>query len=257
LEIKDHGDLITIRTTPSIAIANYTKGQNLVYEQPTVPTVDLLIDQAKSFAIQCDDIDKFQSDYDFVNDWTNAAAENMKVAIDTDVLAYVSTAVALTNQGATAGAVSGSFNLGTALAPVQITAANVIDMIVDLGTVLDESNVPESGRWLVMPSWATGLIKKSAIRDASITGGDQSLYRNGRIGMVDRFEIYSSNSIVPAGLNYDLIAGHKAGLTFASQLVKNESLPNPNSFGSLLRGLQVYGRQVVKGDALALATVIR
>jgi len=256
-DIKDHGDLITIRTTPSIAINNYVKGQKLNYEQPTVATVDLLIDQGKTFSLQCDDVDKFQSDYDFVADWTNAAAEEMKVQIDTDILAYTATAVAAVNQGATAGKISSSFNLGTALAPVAITPANVIDMIVDLGTVLDESNIPESGRWLVMPSWVCGMIKKSAIRDASLSGGDTSLYRNGRVGMVDRFEIFSSNSIVPSGVNYDLIAGHKAGLTFASQLVKNETLPNPDTFGSLIRGLQVYGRQVVKADALALAVVIR
>lgn len=256
-EIKEHGDLITIRTTPNIAISNYTKGQNLVYEQPTVPTVDLLIDQGKSFAIQCDDIDKMQSDYDFVDDWTKSAAANMKVSIDTDVIAYVAANIAATNQGATAGVVSGSFNLGTALAPVVLTGANIIDMIVDLGTVLDESNTPENGRWLVLPAWAAGLIKKSAIRDASLSGGDVSLYRNGRVGMIDRFEIYASNNIVPAGVNYDIIAGHKDGLTFASQLTKNESLPNPNSFGHLVRGLQVYGRQVIKNDILARAQVIR
>jgi len=256
-DIKAFGDLVTIRTTPDIAISNYTKGAPLVYEQPVVPTVDLLIDQAKSFAIQVDDVDKYQADYDFVSDWTNSAAANMKVNIDTDVIAYVAANVAATNQGATAGVVSTSFNLGTALAPVTITPANIIDIIVDMGSVLDESNCPENGRWLVMPSWAVGMIKKSAIRDASLSGGDTSLYRNGRVGMVDRFEIYASNSIVPAGLNFDLIAGHKQGLTFASQLTKNESLPNPNSFGSLIRGLQVYGRQVVKGDILARAQVIR
>ncbi|MDX8384298.1 MAG: hypothetical protein R8M45_09470 [Ghiorsea sp.] len=256
-EIKAHGDLVTIRTTPDIVISNYVKGQSLAYENPIVPTVDLIIDQGKYFALQCDDVDKFQSDYDFVKDWTSAAAENMKVTVDTDVLAYVATAISVLNQGATAGVKSAGFNLGTALAPVVLTPLNVIDLIVDMGTVLDESNVPETGRWLVLPAWVVGMIKKSAITNATLQGGDQSLYRNGRVGMVDRFEIFSSNSIVPSGLNYDVIAGHKTGLTFASQLTKSDTIPNPNSFGSLVRGLQVYGRQVVKSDALALAVVSR
>jgi hypothetical protein len=40
--------------------------------------------------------------------------------------------------------------------------------------------------------------------------------------------------------------GHKSALTFASQLVKNEILPNPHDFGQLMRGLQVFGYEVIK-----------
>jgi hypothetical protein len=44
-------------------------------------------------------------------------------------------------------------------------------------------------------------------------------------------------------------------LTFASQINKVESIPNPNDFGTLVRGLMVYGRKTVKPAALTYAVV--
>ena len=49
---------------------------------------------------------------------------------------------------------------------------------------------------------------------------------------------------------FNCMFGHKCAITFASQLVKNESLKNPNDFGDLLRGLQVYGYETIKTEAL-------
>ena len=49
------------------------------------------------------------------------------------------------------------------------------------------------------------------------------------------------------------MAGHKSAITFASQITKVESLQNPNDFGTLVRGLNVYGYEVIKPEALALA----
>ena len=48
------------------------------------------------------------------------------------------------------------------------------------------------------------------------------------------------------------MASHKSAITFASQIAKVESLQNPNDFGTLVRGLNVYGYKVVQADGLAL-----
>jgi len=45
------------------------------------------------------------------------------------------------------------------------------------------------------------------------------------------------------------------GLTFASQMTEMESLRAESTFGNIIRGLQVYGYKVVKGEALATAVV--
>jgi len=267
--IKDFGDLVTIRTTPNITISNYVKGQTLPLEALQPSTVNLAIDQAKFYNFAIDDIDKFQMDVDFVNDWSTAAGEQMAVNIDTELLAYSVTGAAATNTGATAGAKSGNINLGTAVAPVNITGAiatndrAMVDYIIDLETVLDESNIPNEGRWLVLPPRACALIEKSSISNSSIQGGDQSLYRNGRIGQVSKFTIYNSNLLptsavgatVAGEVDFTVIAGHKSGVTFASSLTNNEMIRSQSTFGYQVRGLNVYGRQVIKGDSIAVGHI--
>jgi hypothetical protein len=48
-----------------------------------------------------------------------------------------------------------------------------------------------------------------------------------------------------------IFAGHKSGISFASQITKVENLQNPSDFGQLIRGLQVWGSAVTQGQALA------
>lgn len=202
-----------------------------------------------------DDVDKIQSDMKLLDRWSQDASEQMKIKIDTQVLGTVYADVASTNKGATAGAITAGFNLGATGAPVQLTKTTILDYIVDLGTVLDESNIPETGRWLVLPSWATGMLKKSDLKDASITNDSVSPLRNGRIGMIDRFTIYNSNNVAKvtdgAITVFRCLAGHSVGLTFATQMTNMETLRAESTFGQLVRGLQVYGFKVTKGDALA------
>lgn len=254
-EISKMGDTVEIRTTPSITIRDYKIGQSLNYEQPSNPKVELDINLGKYFAFGVDDVDKYQADIELMDDWSTDAGEQMKVAINTDMLGTIYSDVDANNAGATAGRKSSSFNLGATGSPVALTKVNILDYIVDLGSVLDEQNVPNTGRWLVMPAWACGLIKKSDLKDSSLSGDGQSIIRNGRIGIVDRFMIYMDNNVATttdgAYTVYNIIAGHKSGLTFAAQMTNMETLPNPNSFGQLVRGLHVYGYKVIEGAYLA------
>jgi len=78
--------------------------------------------------------------------------------------------------------------------------------------------------------------------------------------MVDRFTLYTSN-LLPSGATvgasgeYVIYAGHSHGLTFASQVSKVETLRSEQTFGTILRGLQVFGYKVVDGTAVAQAVV--
>ena len=260
-EIKSMGDTVEIRTTPTLTINDYKIGQNLDYEQPTSPAVELAIDKGKYFAFSVDDVDKMQADIDIMDDWAGDGGEQMKIAVDTDLLANVYSDVDAANSGLTAGLNSSSYNLGVSGTPLGLTKTNILDHIVDLGSVMDEQNIPESGRWLVLPAWACGMIKKSDLKDASLAGDGSSILRNGKVGMIDRFTLYMSNNIATttdgAYTVFNCIAGHKAGLTFAAQMTKMETLPNPSSFGQLIRGLNVYGYKVIEGAYLCHSYVYK
>lgn len=254
-EISAMGDKVEIRTVPSLTIRDYEIGGGLTYEKPVSDKVSLLIDKAKYFAFEVNDIDAYQSDIALMDKWSEDGGEQMKIAIDTDILATIYAEVAAENQGATAGKESQAFDLGATGAPVALTKANIVDYLVDLGTVLDEQNLPDTDRWVVLPAWAAGMIKKSELKDASLTGDGTSMLRNGRLGMIDRFTVYASNNVAHVTDATDrvanILAGHKSALTFASQMTQMETLPNPEDFGKLIRGLNVYGYKVIKPDAMA------
>jgi hypothetical protein len=278
-EIRNMGDTVKIRTRPSISIADYEATQALVVTRPSAPVVDLNIDKGKYFNTVLDDVMEVQSDSDLLSLWADDASEQMKIAVDTDALAYSlwNTGTVAANKGLTAGRLSGDIRLGATTTPAYVNVAaqgtgtgdantndrSVIDHLVDLGQVLDEQNIPEAGRFVIVPAWYASMIKRSELRDASISGDGTSMLRNGRLGMVDRFTIYVSN-LLPAGVaggiaagEYAVYAGHKNGLTFASQMTKVETLRSESTFGTLLRGLQVYGLGVIDGTCLVTSIVAK
>lgn len=260
-EIKDQGDTVKIRSVPTITIRDYQKGMNLTNEVPTSAPISLTVDQGKYFSFVLDDVDKVQNDVKAMDTFSTDAAQQMKITIDAHVLnaSKIRTAVPAANKGATAGAKSGNINLGTTGAAVQLTSTNVLDFLLSLGLVLDEQNVPEEGRFVVLPKWAIRLLKLSDLKAAYLTGDGQSTLRSGKVGEVDRFSIFGSNGVagVTDGANtcFYVLAGTKAGISFASQMTQVETLRSTTTFGNIVRGLNVYGFDVTKPEALALGYI--
>ncbi len=260
-DIAGQGDTVNIRTTPDITISKYNVGDKLSYQLPESANTVLNIDQALSFAFAIDNIDKFQSDLDLLGDWTEDAGKQIAIEVDKDCLAY---ATANAGQfGATAGAISGNIDLGVTTAPVALTKANVVDWILDIACVLDEDNVPDEYRYLVVPAKVLRLIKGSELKDASLAGDVTSIARNGLVGMIDRFTVFHSN-LLPAGVagglaagEFSVLSGHRSGLTFAGQIQDDKlvHMLNPESHGELIRGLHVYGREVIKPESVAHSVV--
>lgn len=254
-EIRNMGDTVNIRTTPEITIKTYVKGQTLAVENPNKAKLQLLIDKGEYFACVEDDVDEVQSDIAMMDSWSKDASERMKIKIDQRVLTDLLPDVHASNKGQTAGAISGNIDLGVAGTPEALDKTNVIGKIVDMGTVLDEANCPETGRFLVIPAKMAGLIKQSDLKDASITGDGSSPLRNGRLGMIDRFTVYVSHNLLKSGSEFSVIGGHTMGFTFASQMTNMETIRSETTFGNIIRGLQVYGYKVVKPEALATMIV--
>lgn len=178
----------------------------------------------------------------------------------------------------------------------QVThARRIVDFIIDCGQALDEQRVPETGRWIVIPAWAAAMIKRGVFQQAYLTGDAVSIARNGRLGMIDRFTVYVSNllpmgnttNVSAAGTTYPELAsaanggglgtanatgtawasgtkyteyaayfGHSLGLTFASQMTKVETLRSESTFGTLMRGLQVWGFQVINPTLVGTAIIV-
>lgn len=269
-DIKNMGDTVVINTIPTITVSNYQVGQTLTYQVPTSANLDLYINQGKYFGVQISDVLEYQAKPNLMDMFTNDAGEQMKIAVDRDCWFALFNQGAAANQGATAGAISSAYNLGTDLAPVVMSGSTILPTINALGSALDEQNVPESDRFLVITPYDRQVLMSSNLAQAQFMGDSTSMQRNGLIGQIDRFKVYVSNltPVGTPGYNWDgvtteanalrrhtLIAGHKSAMTFASQITKVENIPNPNDFGELVRGLNVYGRAIVQASGLALAVV--
>jgi hypothetical protein len=280
-EIKNQGDTIRIRTAPSITINDYAgAGTTLTSEVPAPVYTDMQINKGKYFSVQVNDVLAHQADMDLMNMFTDDAAKQLKIAIENETFFqwFVTEGANAANKGATAGALSTEYNLGTDALPIdQATPANVLKTILRMSAALDEQNVPEDGRWLIISPYDRQVLMQTDIAQAYFTGDSASTIRTGKIGMLDRFEVYVSNllpkgttakalvpglSAVASGATATgakprrmMVAGTKAACAFASQISKTEPLRNQNDFGDIVRGLAVYGRKVVKSEALVTALV--
>lgn len=258
-EIKNHGDTVEIRAIPDVTSRTYRKGQVLNYEQPTSSATQLLIDQGQYWAFVTNKVDDVQTDMkDYISKWGDDAMKQTQIAIDLAVLGNVYSDASSTNKGSAAGAVTGNINLGVdGGVSVLLSNSDVLDKVVQCGQALTENNIPEEGRWMVIPAWMATLISTSDLKDASLAGDDTSIIRNGRLGKIATFTLYQSNQLSTgadssANTCTRILFGTNHAITFATQITENEHLTNPNDFGMLHRGLQVYGYKVVKPTALGV-----
>lgn len=269
-DIKNMGDTVVINTIPTITVSNYQVGQTLTYQVPTSSSLDLYINQGKYFGVQISDVLEYQSKPSLMSMFTDDASMQMKIAVDRDCWFALFNQGDAANYGATAGKISASYNLGTDLAPVVLSGSNILQTINAMGSVLDEQNVPETDRFLVLTPYDRQVLMSSNLAQAQFMGDSQSIQRNGKIGQIDRFTVYVSN-LTPQGIagkawdgvttesgalkRHTMIAGHKSAMSFASQITKVENIPNPNDFGQLVRGLNIYGRAITQATGLTMAVV--
>jgi hypothetical protein len=259
-EIAGFGANVIIRTIPDITVSDYVIGEGLTPQYPSRNSVTLSIDKAKSFNVALNTVDSRQSDLDLADVFANDGSMQLRIAADADMLETIPADVSADNSGSTAGADSNDIDLGTAASPRAISAANAVELFTDMGQVLDEQSVSDEGRWTVIPPWLTNLIKNSELKIASLAGDGVSILRNGKVGEIDRFTIYQSRNILrqtsPAVASY-VMFGHSAGLTFAAQIVECQMIDNPSDFGYLIRGLMVYGFEVIEPSYVGTAVVAK
>ena len=232
-EISGLGNKVNIRTVPAVTVADYSG--SLSYADVTSGTVELDINKAKSYAFKVDDILRTQADIDFMNAAAEDAAQNMKIAIETDVFANVGAGSSLTDVN--------SSEAGT-------NAGNILGHILTAGKTLDQNNIPETERFMVIDPATAAIIKNSDLKQAYLTGDAESPLRNGNIGMIDRFTVYVSNNLPSSGSVTTGLYGHPKAVAYASQMTNTETVRLESSFGDGVRGLSVYGYKVVVPTAI-------
>ena len=137
------------------------------------------------------------------------------------------------------------------------TGVDALDLMARMARLLDDQNVPEEGRWLVAgPQFYEELSKASSkLLSVDYNAGQGSL-RNGLVssGKLRGFNMYKTNNIAStSNATGKVLAGHISAAATAQAITQTEVLRDPDSFGDILRGLHVYGADVLRSEALVSA----
>ncbi|MFK4345230.1 MULTISPECIES: P22 coat protein - protein 5 domain protein [unclassified Paenibacillus] len=237
-EIQGQGSTVKINSIGAVTIGNYDKVAGISNPQELDATQKtLVIDQAKYFNFQVDDVDAAQANVNLLDGGIMEASYGLANVVD-QYLAGFYTEVKAEN------------TIGNDTAPIIPTSSTAYDLLIDLGVLLDENNVPESERFVVVPAWYYGLL----LKDARFTK-DPSIIRTGYVGDIDGMIVYKSNNVPnTAGAKYKIIAGHKSAISFAGQVDSVEAFRPEKQFSDAVKGLQVFGAKCIKPEALAVLT---
>lgn len=258
-------------------VTPYARGSQLVAQDLQDEDFILTVDRANSFNFKIDDIEKMQSHVDWMDMAADRAGYRLKERYDADILGYMSgfertdtpssvswaarTAPVGTKAWTTAdsdellaankltrasfvsgGSSSDSIVVGTK-GTYDVTPLELINRMVRR---LDELNVPEEGRFIVLdPVFVEKLTDENSklINNDYNPGADQ--LTNGKLiaGTLRGFSVYKSNSLPYLGTgpgtidtdgsatNYGVIvAGVKSACATAQMLTKTETYRDTNSF---------------------------
>ncbi len=137
------------------------------------------------------------------------------------------------------------------------TGVDAIDLMARMARKLDEQNIPEEGRWfLSSPVFYEELAKSSSkLMSVDFNAGQGSI-RNGLVssGKLRGFDMYKSNNIAAtSNATGKVLAGHISSTATAQAITQTEVIRDPSSFGDIVRGLHVYGADVLRSEALVAA----
>lgn len=248
-EINEAGDTVTINSVSRPTIKTYTAGSTTITpESLTTAQRQLVVDQAKYFAFEVDDVDKRQALGGAMEEATVEAAYGLKDVADQ----YVEGVMRTGASNALAAPVTVKTN--------ETYTRTVVyeSIILPMKVKLDEADVPEDGRFLLLPSWVHSflLLDDRFIRaDAT---GQPSAAINGKAGTAAGFDIRVSNNLpTVTGDDDSVIAGHPMATSYAEQINKTEAYRPESSFSDAVKGLHLYGAKVVRPEALCTALASR
>jgi hypothetical protein len=248
-DIANYGDTVHIVGLADPTIGTYTPHTDITIEDVDDVDAALSIDQARYFAFEVDDVEKRQAfnGGKVLTEQARKAAYKLRDVAD----AYV------------AGLMAAGVHAGNLVAEQTISkasgSAKAYDLLVDLGTILDEDNVPAEGRWVVVPPAFYGLLLRDS-RFVSAGDAQAAMTRaNGVVGEAAGFSIRKSNNAPDGpgeGAGKLVIAGYNGAVTYAEQINKTEAARKEKGFADIVKGLHLYGAKVVRPTGLAAADVI-
>ena len=262
-EISAFGDTVNIIKEPVITVAAYTRAASTSKQFLTDQELTLVIDKANSFKFIVDDIEERLSHINFASVGASSAAYTLKDTMDSEVLSTMFAGVSTSSPDHRLGGDGNGSAIASFSANDPLDMGNVsgelspLKIMARMARLLDDSQVPEEGRWFVAkPEFYEELADTdSKLMSSDFNQGDGGV-RNGLVasGQIRGFSMYKSSN-VPATTNAtgQCLGGHISSTATAQSILNIETLRDTDTFGDIVRGLHVYGRQVLRDDAIVKA----
>ncbi len=152
----------------------------------------------------------------------------------------------------------------TALPTATISPAM---LVARMARLLDQQQVDKQGRFIVVDPVFMEVLRDEDSRFMNADYGEAGGLRNGLVlNNFHGFRVYSSSNLPAVGTgpgttgtanqnaNFGaLVAGHDSAVATAEQISKTETYRDPDSFADIVRGMHLYGRKILRPEALVTA----
>jgi len=154
---------------------------------------------------------------------------------------------------------------GATSATVGSGNANALQVVARMARKLDQQNVDTQGRWLVIDPVFKEILMDEDSRLLNADFGGSGLQNGLVLNNLHGFRVYVSNNLPSIGTgsattggtnanNYGvMVAGHDSAVATAEQINKTETYRDPDSFADIVRGMHLYGRKILRPEALVNA----
>lgn len=139
-------------------------------------------------------------------------------------------------------------------------------LIARMARRLDQQNVDSNGRWLVVDPIFVEMLKDEDSRLLNADFGGSGLQNGLVLNNVHGFKLFVSNNLPSVGTGAGtagsaeqatdfgvIVAGHESAVATAEQITKTESYRDVDSFADIVRGMHLYGRKILRPEALVTA----
>jgi hypothetical protein len=263
-DISAFGDTVRIVKEPTITVYQYERGADVTQSKLTDIEETLTVDVANAFKFKVDDIEKSMSHVNWKEVASSSAAYALKDAFDEGVIAEMFAGASTSSPDHVIGSDSSTADSTMTHATNSVdmlgsdgTGVDPLDLMARMARLLDDQNIPEEGRWFVAPPSFYEELSGSSSKLMSVDyNAGQGSLRNGLVssGKLRGFDMYKSNNIAStSNATGKVIAGHISSTATAQAITQTEVIRDPDSFGDIVRGLHVYGADVLRSEALVAA----
>ena len=153
------------------------------------------------------------------------------------------------------------------LTAIPTATVTPLTVIARMARKMDTANVDSRDRWLVIDPIMVELLKDEDSRLVNADFGGNGELMNGLVANnIHGFKVYVSNALPSKGTgagtagtaNQDanfgvILAGQMEAVASAEQINKVENYRDPDSFADIVRGMHLYGRKILRPEALVSA----